>query len=121
MARKSNPAKARKPRPHQNPMRGMSEVGPLAVPDLAVAARLLGQPLDRVKEAATRCRPYLGGNGRTEFHSLAQLARALGLPMGSANPTSGTASGAPTDRARHRNQVGKRQYPQRVAGGTAVL
>jgi lysyl-tRNA synthetase class I len=51
---------------------------PVAVDDLAIAAQLLGRPLDMVKDASTRCRPYSHSDGR-QFHSLAQLSRALGL------------------------------------------
>jgi hypothetical protein len=51
---------------------------PIVVDDLAIAAQLLGQPLDMVKDASTRCRPYPHADGR-QLHSLAQLARALGL------------------------------------------
>jgi hypothetical protein len=72
---------ARKPKPHQNPMYGgidQGDTAPLAVPDLAIAARLLGQPLDQVKDAATRTRPYPHADGTT-FYSLHQLTRALGL------------------------------------------
>jgi hypothetical protein len=52
---------------------------PLLVDDLSLAAQLLGQPLDMVKDASTRCRPYPHADGRRQFHSIAQLARALGL------------------------------------------
>jgi hypothetical protein len=51
---------------------------PIAVPDLAIAAQLLGRPLDQVKDAATRTRPYPHADG-TPYWSLHQLARALGL------------------------------------------
>jgi hypothetical protein len=57
----------------------MDENAPIAVPDLAIAAQLLGRPLDQVKDAATRTRPYSHADG-TPYWSLHQLARALGRP-----------------------------------------
>jgi hypothetical protein len=51
---------------------------PIAVPDLAIAAQLLGRPLDQVRDAAAGIRPYPHADG-TPFYSLRQLAVALGI------------------------------------------
>jgi hypothetical protein len=57
-----------------------SEQFPIAVPDLRIAARLLGRPLDQVQDAAQGdgFLVYESSSG-TEYFSLHQLARALGL------------------------------------------
>jgi hypothetical protein len=51
---------------------------PLAVPDLAIAAQLLGRPLPMVERAAQEVEPYRHTNGWPVW-SLKKLAIALGL------------------------------------------
>jgi hypothetical protein len=53
---------------------------PVAVPDLADAARLLDRPLPEVERAARQIRPYPHQDGRP-FWSLNQLARELGVDL----------------------------------------
>jgi hypothetical protein len=49
---------------------------PIAVADLAEAADLLDQPLNRIRWAAARIRPYPHADGR-QFYSLRKLAREI--------------------------------------------
>jgi hypothetical protein len=51
---------------------------PLAVPDLAIAAQLLGRPLPMVERAARKVEPYRHADGTPRW-SLRELAIALGL------------------------------------------
>jgi hypothetical protein len=51
---------------------------PLAVPDLAVAAQLLGRPLPTVERAAQEVEPFPAHDGRPCW-SLYELGKALGL------------------------------------------
>ena len=55
---------------------------PLAVP-LAVAAQMLGVPTTKIKNIGVE--PYIAMDG-TPKYSLRELAKALGLPVGQANP-----------------------------------
>jgi hypothetical protein len=60
--------------------RDYSTALPIAVPDLAEAARLLDRPLPEVERAAGQIRPYIHQDGRP-FWSLHLLSRELGVNL----------------------------------------
>jgi hypothetical protein len=92
---------------------------PLAVPthNLAIAADLLSRPLDQVKDASEHCLPYLHCDQVTQFHSIAQMARWLGI-----DPARIRAKAPPKPRAKPKPRVGQRKLSDgQIRDGLAML
>jgi hypothetical protein len=85
------------------------EILPIAVPDLAEAARLLDRPLPEVEQAARQIKPYLHQDGRP-FWSMHLLSRELGVDLAKVQ-TAWTIKAQAAARSRSRGGAAARAGP----------